>query len=138
MPQVKKTCACLPGGLVDRPVGGAPTDNDERAAVRAMLHWLIRYISRDRIHFGLAQVRHTLVVVRVVGDVTGVDVLLETAGAMYEAGHAGCDPRAAEAVRVSLPGQSLRRQVACLFRHAMALDRLEFGDVRYSSGFGGI
>ena len=131
MPQVHEAHTGPAHRLVDRPVGRAPADDDEVALVRAELEPLVRYEVCDGVDLRLAEFRHALVIVRVVGDMSGDVVFLDTARAMHEARHAGRYPGAPETVRVALAGEHLRARPAARVGRRVALDRcqcLDHGD----------
>ena len=95
---VQAALARVGDGAGDRPVGAAPADDGEVGTGGALLAGLLGERVRDVQHLLPARVGHALVVGGVVGDVAAVVVLLDAADAVLEAGRAGPDPGADQAL----------------------------------------
>src|SRR3546814_9393702 len=80
--------------LMDRAEGRAPADHREPAALGAEFDDLVG--NADAVDLGLAQVGHRLMVRRLIVEVAGIDLLLDPADAVEQAGRAGLDPRTSE------------------------------------------
>jgi hypothetical protein len=90
----------------------------------------------DRFHFCGTQVCHALVIGRVVGNVSGLDVFFQAADAVHQAGHAGSYPCTTVRFRVAGEGLALCTVIGVGYR--VRDDRVVTRNVRNAPGFGSV
>src|SRR6516162_9147355 len=120
--------------LIDRAVRRAPADDRDPALLRPVLDVLRRNELRDGRDLVRAQVRHRLMVLRVVRDVAGAQVLLEAADPIHQARRAWDDPRPPERLGIAIEdhGADLLPRLARL--RGVRLDLRDLVDVRDQPG----
>src|SRR5690606_21903517 len=88
--------ARLTYGFSDCAVSGAPAEDQELSGVSAFFDLLQWDVIRHLEDLVAPHMRHLLVILRIVGDVTAVEVLLEPANAVTESGSAWYRPGTGE------------------------------------------
>src|SRR5262249_24225317 len=98
---VESACSTTAHRLVNRSVGRAPAENEQLATVCADRDLLLGYVVGDAGNFGGPGATHLLVVLRVVRNVSGVEILFDAADSVGETGGPGDGPVAGQRGRVS-------------------------------------
>ncbi len=124
----------LTDGLVNRSVCGAPADNEQRSGLVAELERLLGDVVAYPGQLVLPHVRHPLMIRGVVRDVAGLEVFLEAADTMHQAGHPGRDPGPRQRVRIAIEGDGMRIGIT-LGRYLRQPDRRQLANIRYSPWF---